>query len=240
MALLESIRYNTAFISGTPASGQIAVWQSAQDIGGSSLLTVTSNGNLGIGTASNGTNGLNIELGSARFSGTVQRGVQVSSVFSSAATSAVRVFESSVSTENASYTTGYLAGFFAEQPSKGAAATITRYMAFGGNQYSSATNNAFLTDNQTFSGDYFIHSSSTRASFFTGIVNASGGVRTKYATDNVSSPPTAAELTTAFGAAATVGSGFLGIVNDNNGGTAEYICWTDGTNWFYIAGVKAL
>lgn len=68
-------------------------------------------------------------------------------------------------------------------------------------------------------------------------VQAISGIRTKYATTDVSATPTATEFATACG---TASSGLLCVVNDNNGGTAEYIAWSDGTNWFYIAGTKAL
>lgn len=73
-----------------------------------------------------------------------------------------------------------------------------------------------------------------------GIVNIAAGVRTKISTANVSNPPTDAELDSAFGTPATVGSGFYAFVNDNNGGTNEYCVWSDGTNWFYTTGTKAL
>lgn len=98
---------------------------------------------------------------------------------------------------------------------------------------------ASITDNNTFGGageSYFIHSTGTNSSLFSGVVNCSAGLRTKVALDNVSNPPTQAEMVTAFGAAATTGAGFIGIINDNNGGTAEYLCWSDGTNYFYAAG----
>ena len=65
-----------------------------------------------------------------------------------------------------------------------------------------------------------------------------GGFLSKISTNNISNPPTEAELNTAFGAAATVGAGFIGIVNDAGGGTKEYLCWSDGTTWFYVAGIK--
>lgn len=67
-----------------------------------------------------------------------------------------------------------------------------------------------------------------------------GGLRTKVSTANVSNPPTDAELDSAFGTPATVGSGFVAIVNDNNAGTDEYMVWSDGTNWFYATGTKAV
>lgn len=62
------------------------------------------------------------------------------------------------------------------------------------------------------------------------------------ATDDVSSPPTDAELDAAFGTPPTVGPGFIGILDDNDGGTVCYICWTTGTDgeWFYEEGTKAI
>lgn len=68
------------------------------------------------------------------------------------------------------------------------------------------------------------------------------GVQTKYSTNNVADPPTDAELDTAFGDPTVVGSGFVGILDDNDLGTDCYICWTTGTagEWFYVKGTKAV
>ena len=73
-------------------------------------------------------------------------------------------------------------------------------------------------------------------------LTATGGIKTKRATDNVSDPPTDAELDMAFGAPATVGAGFVGVLDDNDGGTDVYIVFTTGTDaeWFYVKGTKAL
>jgi hypothetical protein len=68
------------------------------------------------------------------------------------------------------------------------------------------------------------------------------GVRTKYATNDVADPPTDAQLDTAFGDPTVVGSGFVGVLDDNDAGTDCYICWTTGTagEWFYVKGTKAV
>lgn len=58
----------------------------------------------------------------------------------------------------------------------------------------------------------------------------------RVSTANTANPPTQAELVTAFGSAASSGPGFIGILNDNAGGSAEYFVWSDGTNYFYVAG----
>lgn len=74
------------------------------------------------------------------------------------------------------------------------------------------------------------------------VVNATAaGVRTKQAINNVNdTTPTAAELTTSFGAPATVGSGFVGVVKDNDADTNCFIVISNGTSFFYHKFTKAL
>jgi hypothetical protein len=97
-------------------------------------------------------------------------------------------------------------------------ATGTRKVGLLVSAMSGATNNAVISDGTSFTGNWFLNSASTSASLFSGIVNCSAGVRTIVSTADVSNPPTAAQLTSAFGAPGTVGSGFIGIVNDNAAG----------------------
>lgn len=59
------------------------------------------------------------------------------------------------------------------------------------------------------------------------------------ATNNVSSPPTDAELDTAFGTPADAGDGFLALVDDNNANTAVYLVASNGTSWWYSSMTKA-
>lgn len=78
--------------------------------------------------------------------------------------------------------------------------------------------------------------------FNDGIVNASSAsVRLKRSVADVSTPPTDAELDATFGDPTTVGSGFIGVLDDNDAGTACYLVWTTGTaaEWFYALGTKA-
>jgi hypothetical protein len=58
--------------------------------------------------------------------------------------------------------------------------------------------------------------------------------------NDISNPPTAAQLTGVFGSPSVVGDGFVGLINDNGDGVDEYLVWTDGTNWFYVSGTLAL
>jgi hypothetical protein len=58
--------------------------------------------------------------------------------------------------------------------------------------------------------------------------------------DNVTdAAPTAAELNTAFGTAASLGSGFIGILDDNNAETRVWLCVVIGSSWFFEALTKA-
>jgi hypothetical protein len=61
-----------------------------------------------------------------------------------------------------------------------------------------------------------------------------------WAEDNVSSPPTDAELDTAFGTPAAVGEGFVALLDDNNAATAGYLCASLGGAWWYATMTKAV
>jgi len=58
-------------------------------------------------------------------------------------------------------------------------------------------------------------------------------------TDDISNPPTDAELDTAMGAPATLGAGFAALLDDGGNGTDVYLVCSDGTNWWYQAMTKA-
>lgn len=175
-------------------------------------------------------------------SSTTQIGVNLGSfVATSAATSAVHGYSAGVGTAAASFTASVLSHYRSVGTAKGAGSTVTHAVGFYSQTAMTtvgATNSAEFSNSAGFSGNYFIYQTGSLLSEFNGIVYAAAGVRTKVSTANVTTP-TDAELDSAFGAPATVGAGFIGIVNDNNGGTDEYLCWSDGTNWFYATGTKA-
>ena len=54
-----------------------------------------------------------------------------------------------------------------------------------------------------------------------------------------SSPPTDAQLDTAFGTPVTLGPGFMACINSGGSGTNFYQVISDGTNWWIFAGTKA-
>jgi len=74
------------------------------------------------------------------------------------------------------------------------------------------------------------------------VVNGTAsGVRTKMAINNVNdTTPTNAELTTSFGAPATVGTGFVGIVKDADTDTNCFVVVSNGVTFYYLKFTKAL
>jgi hypothetical protein len=58
--------------------------------------------------------------------------------------------------------------------------------------------------------------------------------------ENISNPPTDAELDTAFGTPAQVGAVFVGIVDDAGAHSYEVLAWSDGAKWFYAIGTEAI
>lgn len=73
------------------------------------------------------------------------------------------------------------------------------------------------------------------------VVATAGGVRTKMAVNNVNdTTPTAAELTTSFGTPASVGTGFVGVVKDNDADTNCYVVVSNGVSYFYLKFTKAV
>lgn len=67
-----------------------------------------------------------------------------------------------------------------------------------------------------------------------------GNPYVKVSTANTANPPTAAQLVSAFGAAATVGAGFVGIVNDNNADANDYLVFSNGTSYWILTATKAV
>lgn len=66
------------------------------------------------------------------------------------------------------------------------------------------------------------------------------GIRTKVGTTDISSAtvPTSAECVTTFGAAADVGAGFIGIIDDAAGNTNDYLVFSNGTSYYFLKFTK--
>lgn len=72
------------------------------------------------------------------------------------------------------------------------------------------------------------------------VVNFENGVRTVQSVANVTeAAPTDAELDAAFGTPASLGRGFIGTVDDNDGSNASVLVWTTDSAWFHVVGVKS-
>lgn len=76
--------------------------------------------------------------------------------------------------------------------------------------------------------------------YLAGTLFADSGLVTKVIEDNVSNPPTDAELDAGFGTPAAVGEGFLGLVDDNNAATNVWLCASVGGAWWYASMTKAV
>lgn len=69
---------------------------------------------------------------------------------------------------------------------------------------------------------------------------SAGGIKTIQAVTQVNdTTPTAAELTSAFGSPATLGRGFIGLVDDNDGDTNGYLAFTSDASWYFLKFTKA-
>lgn len=55
---------------------------------------------------------------------------------------------------------------------------------------------------------------------------------------NISATPTASELDAEFGSAASLPDGFAVVINDNGGGSNEWLVWSDGAKWFGVQGTE--
>jgi hypothetical protein len=69
-------------------------------------------------------------------------------------------------------------------------------------------------------------------------LKATGGLMTKVAVTDVASPPTQANMDSAFGDSAAGNSGMVALINDNNADTAMWLCASNGANWWYVAMTK--
>jgi len=73
-----------------------------------------------------------------------------------------------------------------------------------------------------------------------GDLAATGNFKMACSTSNITTPPTDTEIDGIFGTPATVGAGFMGMIDDNGDGSDFYLVRSDGTNWWYFTGTKAV
>jgi hypothetical protein len=133
------------------------------------------NGSVGLGA--NPAAGQGLRVGHVALTGTGQIGIISAAVASTDATSSMAGISSAPSTANSAFTCGLFMAFNASNAAKGAASTITRHTMYYGGAPTQGTNNAFIADNASFTGDWFINSTNTSRSklgnfYFEGVASA--------------------------------------------------------------------
>ena len=71
------------------------------------------------------------------------------------------------------------------------------------------------------------------------VTDVTGAPEFAHSDDDVSSPPTKAELTTAFGDPATLEDGYIGVLDDDGAGTTVYLVAVSSDEFFYQSMTKA-
>jgi hypothetical protein len=118
--------------------------------------------------------------GTSLATGTTQFGVYSLPTFPSGVTAFGSAYTGQVVTTNASFTTALATAYNAAAASKGASNTITRLVNYYGSTQTAGTNNAFLADNSSFTGNWFINSTSTNPSLLSGNLGIGGSPSTVY------------------------------------------------------------
>ena len=66
-----------------------------------------------------------------------------------------------------------------------------------------------------------------------GLATSKQVLRIPSSNDNVSDPPTDAELDSAFGTPSMVGNGFIGVLDDAGAGSKVWLCIAKNSKWWY-------
>lgn len=182
-----------ASISGGGAAGRVAYFDSNTSITGVSTFTFDSTtpkvvvgsttisgasstasqfvGQIGV-EAGAGTDTMVRIRGNSTTAGANQYGLYVDTFFSSAATTSGRGITSVPQTVATSYTMGVMASFSASG-SASPGSSVTRFVNYLSDLQAPGDNNAVLADNTAFVGNWFINSTTTRESLFSGTMNIS-------------------------------------------------------------------
>jgi len=196
-----------AQIAGTTVSGTTGttnvVFSANPTITG--LLAATRLGLLGGDDA-----GSAITVGTSLLTGTAQNGINLGFTASSAATGGFIGFYSGTTTTAASFTSAFRANFYADSVAKGSGSTITRDIGVFIAAPNQGTNNAAIADNLSFTGSWFINSSSTNASTLGGNLTTLGTLTVAKTATLLNGADTSSALsigTTLISGAGTVQSG---------------------------------
>lgn len=127
---------------------------------------------MGLGVSADPSIGVSIY--NTALTGTTVYGAVIGITVPSNVTSVADGFFTSIGTANAAFTTTAMSNFRAGLIGKGASHTITRLINFRGETQTAGTNNAFITDNITFTGNWFINQSGSAASTLGGALTVVG------------------------------------------------------------------
>jgi hypothetical protein len=177
---LGAISFYSGGIASTELNGSIdgnGLWTIGES-GGSQTHVVNGSGTVSqtwlVGDTSASGNNL-LEVGSlsstanAILSGTTQNAIQAELTVNSSATSRAAGIQASYRTPVSAFTLGAGYGVRVGTPTIGAGSTVTRNIGLGFQGVgTSGTNNAFIADNEAFTGNYFINSTSTNSSHIAG------------------------------------------------------------------------
>lgn len=130
---------------------------------------VSGAGAVGLGRTASSTNNTRVIVGGQTTTSTNQTAFTVSTYTAdNNATSSVTGISSGPSSSGQGFNTNALYAFSANNSALGAGDTATRHVMYFAATPTRGSNNASFADNASFSGNYFIHSSTTRNSFFGG------------------------------------------------------------------------
>lgn len=111
--------------------------------------------------------------GNSATSGVNQWGIIADTIFASSATSSGYTITAQVQTAASAFTVNRAAALQVAAASLGAGSSVTRLINLLLSEQTAGTNNASVADNIAFSGNWFINSSSTASSLFSGTMNIS-------------------------------------------------------------------
>jgi len=160
--------------------------------------------------------------------GTDQQGIYTNSAMSSAATSSIAGIRIQVETPNTTFTTAIAASLRTTSFVKGASHTITRYaqLLIDGTIPTTATGSAYIADNTTFTGNYFIHSTSTSESLISGdlrINTAGKGLLVKEGSNAKMGVATLVAGTVTVNTTAVTANSRIFLTHQNNSGTVGFV-----------------
>jgi hypothetical protein len=180
-------------LAGNGGTGEVAYWSNGS-LTGSSTLTfdgtnlITTNleatGQLAVGSNAVDSNAFaRIGFNSAgSISGANQQGMLIDVKATSGCTNSYDVLEAQPRTSPGVYTISKTSHFRLATPFLGASSVIGTLTGFFGVQPTLGSNNAFLADNNTYSGNFFLNQSGTNASVFGGPLNSAAAQTTLTAT----------------------------------------------------------